>query len=225
MMSKEKVALAADLPLEEAQRIYAEVAPYVGWVKVGLSLFVEHGPAAVEAFRKNGARVFLDLKLHDIPNTVELAAQKAARLGAELLTVHASGGEAMLRAAVSGAGAGVRVLAVSVLTSLSDADVARIGFSRGASEQAQELARLAVASGVSGLVCSAKEVAQIRAAHPSLFLCTPGIRPQGSAAGDQARTETPAAAVRAGSDLLVIGRPIYGAKNPAQAAEEILKEI
>ena len=224
-MSKEKVALAADLPLDKAQAVYAEVAPYVGWVKVGLSLFVEHGPKAVEAFRAKGARVFLDLKLHDIPNTVELAARQAARLGAELLTVHASGGEAMLRAAVSGAGEKVKVLAVSVLTSLSDEDVARIGFERGASAQAEHLAALAAGAGVGGLVCSAREVARIRAAHPKLFLCTPGIRPEGSAAGDQARTETPAAAIKAGSDLLVIGRPIYGAKNPAEAAEAILKSL
>ena len=140
--ARERIALAADLPLTEAQALYEKVAPYVGWAKVGLSLFVEHGPAAVEGFLRLGAKVFLDLKLHDIPNTVELAAARAAELGCGLLTVHASGGRAMLEAARSGVRAGAerkglpvpRVLAVTVLTSLSDADAAgdRLRRDRGA---------------------------------------------------------------------------------------------
>ena len=165
------VALAADLPLTDGVRLYLRVAPYVGWAKVGLSLFVEHGPAAVEAFQRLGARVFLDLKLHDIPNTVELAAARAGALGVGLLTVHAAGGEAMLRAALKGAREGAeskghvapRVLAVTVLTSLSAEDVSAVGFSGAPDEAALRLARLAVKAGVHGLVCSPREAAVLRA--------------------------------------------------------------
>jgi orotidine-5'-phosphate decarboxylase len=224
---RERIALAADVPLDEARALYDRLVPYVGWVKVGLSLFVEHGPHAVSAFVEAGARVFLDLKLHDIPNTVELAAAKASALGAQLLTVHASGGRAMLQAAVRGAAAGgsCRVLAVTALTSLGEADVAEIGWSGSPGQVAEHLAALAVEAGVSGLVCSAREVAAIRSRFPALFLCTPGIRPQGASAQDQARTETPGAAVQAGSDLLVVGRPIYTAADPVGAARAICEEI
>jgi orotidine-5'-phosphate decarboxylase len=224
---REKIALAADVPLEQAVALYERLVPYVGWVKVGLSLFVEHGPRAVATFREAGARVFLDLKLHDIPNTVELAAARASASGAELLTVHASGGKAMLEAAVRGAASagGCRVLAVTALTSLSDADLLAIGWSGTAATVAEHLAALAEGAGVPGLVCSAREVQAIRARFPKLFLCTPGIRPQGASAQDQARTQTPRAAVEAGSDLLVVGRPIYTAEDPVGAARAICEEI
>jgi orotidine-5'-phosphate decarboxylase len=225
MNAKNRIALAADIPLDEALALYPKVKEHVGWVKVGLSLFVEHGPRAVQAFRDLGARVFLDLKLHDIPNTVELATARAAALGAELLTVHASGGEAMLKAAERAAQGKLKILAVTVLTSLAEPDMAALGFSRGASAQAEHLAALASSAGVGGLVCSAREVAAIRMAHPRLFLCTPGIRPAGAAAGDQARTETPGTAIMSGSDLLVLGRPIYGVDDPAAAAKAIHDEI
>lgn len=224
---RDKIALAADVPLEEAVSLYERLVPYVGWVKVGLSLFVEHGPRAVATFREAGARVFLDLKLHDIPNTVELAAAKASALGAELLTVHASGGAAMLKAGVRGAsqGGGCRVLAVTALTSLADADLQAIGWSGSAGAVAEHLASLAAEAGVPGLVCSAREVQAIRARLPALFLCTPGIRPQGASTQDQARTETPRAAIQAGADLLVVGRPIYTAEDPVAAARAICEEI
>jgi orotidine-5'-phosphate decarboxylase len=232
--ARERLALAADLPLEEGLALYARVAPHVGYAKVGLSLFVEHGPAAVAAFQKLGARIFLDLKLHDIPNTVELAAARAGALGVSLLTVHAAGGEAMLRAAVKGAREGARsrgqvpprILAVTVLTSLSAEEVAAVGLSGGPDEAALRLARLAVAAGVEGLVCSPREAGVFRArlgAAP--FLCTPGIRPAGAAAGDQSRAETPAFAVRAGADLLVVGRPIHTAADPLEAARAIEREV
>ena len=230
---REWLAFAADVPLPDAERLYAELAPFVGFVKVGLSLFVEHGPRAVEVFRARGAKVFLDLKLHDIPNTVELAARRAGALGVSLLTVHAAGGEAMMRAAVTGARAGAaeqglpppRILAVTALTSLSDVDVASIGAGASASAWATVLAALAAKAGVDGLVCSPHEAKALRRSHPQMFLCTPGIRPGGSAAGDQARVETPRAAREAGSDLLVIGRPLSQAGAPADAARAILREL
>ncbi len=232
--ARDRVALAADLPLDDALAVYERVAPHVGVAKVGLSLFVEHGPKAVRAFLQRGARVFLDLKLHDIPNTVELAAARAGALGVAYLTVHAAGGEAMLRAAVKGAAEGAKagghaapvVLAVTVLTSMDDAALAQVGVAEKAAGQVERLARLAQASGVGGLVCSAREVRQVRAAlGPGLVLCTPGIRPVGASADDQARVETPAAAIRAGADLLVVGRPIYAAADALGAAQAIEAEV
>lgn len=232
--ARAQLALAADLALPDALSLYDAVAPHVGVAKVGLSLFVEHGPKAVEPFLARGARVFLDLKLHDIPNTVELAAARAGALGVSYLTVHASGGRAMLEAAVRGARDGAAkaghaapvILAVTVLTSMDDAALGEVGVSAKAEAQAERLAALARAAGVGGLVCSAREVARVRAAvGPQLVLCTPGIRPAGAAAGDQARVETPGAAVASGADLLVVGRPIYAAADPVAAAKAIVDEV
>jgi len=231
--ARERIAWAADLPLDDALRLWPLLSPVVGVVKVGLSLFVEHGPRAVEAFRTQGAAVFLDLKLHDIPNTVESAAEAAGGLGAGYLTVHASGGEEMLRAAVRGAERGAgrakvaapRILAVTALTSLSDADVGGLGFGPSVGAMAARLAEVAVRAGAGGLVCSAREVPALRARHPELFLCTPGIRPAGAEVGDQARVETPAAAIAAGSSLLVVGRPLHGAPDPAAAARALNAEV
>ncbi len=231
---RDRIALAVDLPLPEGIAAWEQVAPYVGVAKVGLSLFVEHGPRAVEVFLQRGARVFLDLKLHDIPNTVELAAAKAGALGVSYLTVHASGGAAMVKAAVQGAAAGAAkaghpapvILAVTVLTSMDDAALADTGVARDAGAQAAWLAQLAIRAGATGLVCSAREVAAVRAlVGPGIVLCTPGIRPLGAAANDQARTETPASAIAAGSDLLVIGRPITAAPDLVAAAKAILESI
>ena len=206
----------------------------MGVAKVGLSLFVEHGPRAVEEFLRRGARVFLDLKLHDIPNTVELAAARAGALGVSYLTVHASGGAAMVKAAVEGAAKGAAqaghpapiILAVTVLTSMDDAALQEVGVPVTARDQAQALAQLAVRAGATGLVCSAREVAAVRArVGPKVVLCTPGIRPMGAAADDQARTETPRGAIESGSDLLVIGRPITNAADMTAAARAIEAEI
>ncbi|HET9155990.1 MAG TPA: orotidine-5'-phosphate decarboxylase [Myxococcaceae bacterium] len=231
--ARERIAWAADVPLDEALRLWGVISPFVGVVKIGLSLFVEHGPAAVRPFREQGAAVFLDLKLHDIPNTVEGAATAAGALGARFLTIHASGGEEMIRAAVRGAARGAerakvpppRILAVSALTSLSDTEVMSLGFGPSAAEMAARLADVAVKGGAGGLVCSAQEAEALRAKHPGLFLCTPGIRPAGVAAGDQARVETPAAAIAAGSSLLVVGRALHGAPNPAAAAKLLHDEV
>ncbi len=232
--ARERLALAVDLPLAQGLALYSQVAPSMAYAKVGLSLFVEHGPAAVAAFLRLGAKVFLDLKLHDIPNTVELAAARAGGLGVSLLTVHAGGGEAMLKAAVRGAHEGARaqglppprVLAVTVLTSMSAEDVTSVGLSGTPEAAAQRLARLAVEAGVGGLVCSPREAEGLRRLlGPTAWLCTPGIRPSGAEKGDQARAETPAFAIRAGADLLVVGRPVHTAADPMAAARAIAEEV
>jgi len=231
---RDRIALALDLPLQEGIAAWEQVAPYVGVAKVGLSLFVEHGPRAVEPFLQRGARVFLDLKLHDIPNTVELAATRAGMLGVSYLTVHASGGAAMVKAAVMGAREGAAraghaapvILAVTVLTSMDEAALRDTGVERAPDDQAELLAKLAVRAGAKGLVCSAREVAKVRAqVGPEVVLCTPGIRPTGAATNDQSRTETPAAAIAAGADLLVIGRPITAAPDMIAAARAIAESI
>jgi orotidine-5'-phosphate decarboxylase len=231
---RDQLALAADLPLDEGVALYRRVQEHVGVAKVGLSLFVEHGPAAVLAFQAAGAKVFLDLKLHDIPNTVELASARAAKLGVAYLTVHASGGLAMLRAAVEGVRKGAaeaglpppRILAVTVLTSLDGAALAAVGVSDSPQVQVERLAAVGRQAGVDGVVCSPREAPALRQAlGPAFLLCTPGIRPVGSDAGDQARAETPEAAVKAGADLLVVGRPIYGAADPVDAARKIVSAI
>jgi orotidine-5'-phosphate decarboxylase len=227
--ARDHLAWAADVPFGEARALYKRLRPFVSVVKVGLSLFVEEGPRAVEVLRADGARIFLDLKLHDIPNTVELAAARAGGLGVAYLTVHASGGTAMLTAALRGAQGGAaaagleppRILAVTALTSLDDAAVGALGFGASAAEMAGRLAEVAAGAGVGGLVSSAREAPALRARFPKLFLCTPGIRPARSEAGDQARTETPEAAIRAGADLLVVGRPLHGAEDPPAAARAL----
>jgi len=232
--ARDCLALAMDLPLANAEALYDQVSEYVGTVKVGPALFVERGPAAVQAFLRRGARVFLDLKLHDIPNTVGLAAQRAAELGVSLLTVHAQGGPSMMRAALEGAKRGAsyarvsppRLLAVTVLTSLDTSELSAIGWSQGPGALVATLAGVAQASGIDGLVCSPGEVGQLRKTFGSqLFLCTPGIRPTGSDKQDQTRTDTVAEAIRAGADLLVVGRPIYEASNPVAAARSLFAEI
>jgi orotidine-5'-phosphate decarboxylase len=231
---RDYLALALDLPLSEAEQLYARVRQYFAVAKVGLSLFVEHGPAAVERFRRLGARIFLDLKLHDIPNTVELAARHAADIGASYITVHALGGAAMLRAARAGAEAGARphaseapkVLAVTVLTSLSSGDLEATGHPDSVASLTERLARLSAECGLAGVVCSPQEVAQLRSRlGPAAFLCTPGIRSSAAERGDQQRVATAEQAVRSGADLLVIGRPVYAAADPLEAARVLASEV
>jgi len=227
MIAAERICAALDFPsLAEAERFARRVAPHVGMLKVGLELFAAEGPAAVRAVAALGRPVFLDLKLHDIPNTVEGAARSAAASGARLLTVHAAGGTAMVRAAVRGAGPGVRVLAVTVLTSLDAAALGEVGLPGPPGEAVLRLARLAVAAGAGGLVCSPQEVRAVRAAvGPGPLLVVPGVRPVGSAAGDQARVATPAAAVADGADVIVVGRPLREGDDPAAAARRIAAEL
>ncbi|MCS6876742.1 MAG: orotidine-5'-phosphate decarboxylase [Geminicoccaceae bacterium] len=215
--------LASALALAEPLRAIA------GGFKLGLELFVAEGPRAVDAFSRLGPPVFLDLKLHDIPNTVAAAVRSAARLGPALLTLHAAGGPAMLRAAAEAAraaGCGLRLLAVTVLTSLDRDDLEAIGVRAAPLEQVVRLARLAVACGIDGIVCSPSEVAAVRGAlGPAPILVVPGIRPEGVATADQKRTADPRVATAAGADLLVVGRPITAAADPLAAARAILREL
>jgi orotidine-5'-phosphate decarboxylase len=223
MQPKDRICAAIDFPSWSAAEPFARaVAAEVGMLKVGLELFVAEGPPVVRAAAALGKPVFLDLKLHDIPNTVEGAARSAAASGASLLTVHASGGAEMVRAAVRGAGPGVRVLAVTVLTSLDAAALGTIGLAGPPEDAVVRLAKLAVGAGAGGIVCSPHEVAAVRAAvGQGPLLVIPGVRPAGAAKGDQARVATPAEAVRSGADVLVIGRPLREGGDPAAAARAI----
>jgi orotidine-5'-phosphate decarboxylase len=198
------------------------LGPEVGGLKVGLEAFAAIGPAAVATARA-AAPVFLDLKLHDIPNTVAGAAAAAARLGVAQLTVHATGGPKMI-AAAAGAAPEVTVLAVTILTSLDEATLAAVGLPPSA-EAVPRLAAMAVEAGAGGLVCAAPEIAAVRAAvGPGPLLVVPGIRPPGADPADQSRIATPAAALTAGADRLVIGRPITATTDPAHAARTLLRE-
>ena len=202
----------------------------MGLVKVGLELFVAAGPEGVARVADAGIPLFLDLKLHDIPNTVAGAVRAAARLGASMLTLHAAGGEGMIAAAREAAerasGARPLLLAVTVLTSLDEPDLAAIGLAGPPEAAVLRLARLALAAGADGLVCSAREVAALRAAlGQEPILVVPGIRPAGSPADDQRRTMTPREAVSAGADWLVIGRPITRSPDPSAAARAIAASV
>jgi orotidine-5'-phosphate decarboxylase len=223
--ARERIVVALDVPtLEEARDLAAALAGEVGWLKVGLELFGAFGPEAVRAVAGH-APVFLDLKLHDIPNTVERAAARVADLGVGLLTVHASGGPAMIAGAVRGLGDGGEGLAVTVLTSMSDDDLAAVG-QPAAGEQVPRLARTAVDAGAPGLVCAPPDLRAVRdAVGAGVRLVTPGVRPAGASADDQARVATPAGAVADGADLLVIGRPITRADDPVAAARAIAAEL
>jgi len=218
-----RICAALDVPdPAAAERLASKLAGHVGLFKVGLELFVAHGRAAVEAVRKPGLPIFLDLKLHDIPQTVESAARGVAALGVDYVTVHASGGTEMIRAARR-ALPRTKLLAVTALTSLGPEDLDAVGLSRDA---VPRLAKLAIGAGADGVVCSPQEVAALRASlGPAPLLVVPGIRPAGAAAGDQRRTGTPAEAVRAGASILVIGRPLRDAPDPAAAADAIAREI
>lgn len=221
MQPQDRIAVALDVPtLDAAVALARSLAGEVGWFKVGLELFAAHGPDAVAAIREHGP-VFLDVKLHDIPTTVERAARRIAELGVGLVTVHASGGATMVRAAVEGLGDAGRVLAVTVLTSMSDDDLASIN-APGAVTQVPGLALLAVLAGAPGLVCAPRDLRAVRrAVGPEPLLVTPGIRPGGSGDDDHARAATPSAAVDDGADLLVIGRPITRAEDPVAAVRAI----
>jgi orotidine-5'-phosphate decarboxylase len=227
---RERLAFALDYPtLREAEAGAARVIESVGVLKIGLELFIAEGGAAVALGRKLGVEVFLDLKLHDIPETVERAVASAGQLGARFLTLHAAGGPRMLEAAARRADserAGLKLLAVTVLTSLDAADLLATGVGAAPSEHVLRLARLATGHGIPGLVCSTAEVGALRTAlGPEVVLVTPGIRPAGAEAGDQKRVGTPASALRDGSSLLVVGRPIRDAADPAAAARSILSEM
>jgi orotidine-5'-phosphate decarboxylase len=221
------VAVALDAPdLETAARWAGLVTPHVSTVKIGLELYLRYGPDVVASVRGgSGVRVFLDLKLHDIPATVAGAARAVARLRPDILTVHAAGGPEMVRAAVESA-PDTTVAAVTLLTSLGDKDLDIVGVSGPVGDAVRRLAVLAVDAGARGLVCSPQEAAIARAeVGPGITIITPGIRPFGAASHDQARVATPEDALRAGADLLVIGRPITGAADPGAAAAAVAASL
>ncbi len=197
------------------------------WFKIGLELYVAEGNSLVAELQRRGYSIFLDLKFHDIPNTVASAVRSAARLGVQMLTVHAAGGPAMLAAAAEAAGeTGPILLGVTVLTSMDEAQLAATGILGSSARQVETLARMAYANGVQGFVCSAVEVANLRSQLGSKpLLVIPGIRPEGAATGDQRRVATPGAAIAAGASYLVVGRPITRAADPGAVARSILAEM
>ncbi|MBO0771181.1 MAG: orotidine-5'-phosphate decarboxylase [Actinobacteria bacterium] len=217
------IAVALDAPdLETAARWAGLVTPHVSTVKIGLELYLRYGPGAVASIRgASGVKVFLDLKLHDIPATVAGAARAVARLRPEILTVHAAGGPEVIRCATEAAPA-TMIAAVTLLTSLGPADLELIGMGGSVTDAVVRLSALAVEAGAGALVCSPQEVAAVRAeVGPGITLITPGVRPAGSQAHDQARVATPEEALSNGADLLVIGRPITAAPDPGAAAAAI----
>jgi orotidine-5'-phosphate decarboxylase len=222
---RERIMVALDFPSgAEALRLADVLAGKVGVMKVGLELFTREGPALVRELQARGCGVFLDLKLHDIPNTVAKATEAAVALGVRFLTLHACGGPGMLRAAADAArGSGTQLLAISVLTSLDASDLAAVGVTPDVGGQVQRLARLARENGVDGLVCSPNELTTLRSEHGAgMVLVTPGIRGAEDAAGDQKRTLPAREALARGADYLVIGRPITRAGDPAAAVEAIV---
>jgi orotidine-5'-phosphate decarboxylase len=226
---KDRLAIALDFPDErQAMDLVDHLGDTCQWYKVGMELYYAAGNRTVQQLRDRGFDVFLDLKLHDIPNTVAGAVRSATQAGASLLTIHASGGSAMMTAAAEAATApgSPRLLAVTVLTSMDGNELAGIGISASPAEQVLRLARLAQASGINGMVCSPEEVGILRKeTGPDSLLVVPGIRPAGSAVGDQKRVATPTKAITDGASLLVVGRPITRATDPAAAARAVLQEI
>jgi orotidine-5'-phosphate decarboxylase len=228
-MTESRLVFALDLPtLDQARAMAHAVHDAVGMFKVGLELFVESGPSAVGLVAETGRPVFLDLKLHDIPETVDRAVGRASSLGARMLTVHASGGPAMLRRATERAakeGAGLQIVAVTVLTSLDWGDLAAIGMEGGVAGSVERLARMAWAEGVRAFVCSPHEAAALRAAlGPEATLVTPGVRASGGG-DDQKRTMSAREAIHAGASWVVVGRPIRDAADPLAAARAIAAEV
>lgn len=228
LLTPAPIAVALDAPdLETAARWAALVTPHVSTVKVGLELYLRYGPDVIASVRgASGVQVFLDLKLHDIPNTVAGASRAVSRLRPAILTVHAAGGPAMIRAAVEAADPQTEIAAVTILTSLSEADLARIGLEGPADDAVRRLAALSVESGAKGLVCSPHEVSAVRAeVGEGITLITPGVRPTGADTQDQARVATPERALADGADLLVIGRPITASPDPGAAAAAIASSL
>lgn len=245
MDAAEQIIVALDTDVSEARKLAQKLAGKAAWLKVGMTLFYAQGPQIVEEFKALGFKVFVDLKLHDISHQVRGAARAVAASGADMLTVHAAGGSEMMRAALEGAEEGHALylerrdeqekadsrkrplcLAITVLTSVDAATLTSIGVEASAATQVTKLAKLAEDAGMDGIVCSPQEAALVRAqAGESFALVTPGVRPAGSDKGDQARVATPAEALEAGADYLVIGRPITASEDPLQALLTIESEL
>jgi orotidine-5'-phosphate decarboxylase len=225
--SAEKIIVALDVATsKEALRLGSLLADDVGLFKIGLQIYTAEGPALVRSISLLGSKMFLDLKLHDIPNTVAKAVESAGKLGVRMLTIHLSGGSEMIRAAISARSDDLLLLGVTVLTSATDDTLAETGISGKTSDQVLRLARLGVANGIDGLVASPHEAQMLRAEFgDKIKIVTPGIRPAGSDPGDQKRFATPREAVDAGADYLVIGRPITGASDPKAAAQSVAEDL
>jgi len=226
----DKLIVALDVSTKAAaQKLVTAIGASATSYKVGLQLYTAEGPQIVRELCSSGRKVFLDLKYHDIPNTVALAVREAAGLGVHMITVHALGGEKMLRAATEAARSAnreMKVLAVTVLTSMDESEIGKIGIPGGVADEVTRLATLAMDAGCDGVVASALEARQLRRQAGNDFLIvTPGVRPAGSPRGDQARVVTPSEAIAAGATHIVVGRPIIEASDPAQAAREVLDQI
>ena len=234
MTGKDRILVAVDTPdLERARELVQGLTGRVGGFKIGLEMFISHGPAFVREVLDGGGKVFLDLKLHDIPNTVAGAAGAAARYGVSFMTVHALGGPEMIRRGVVAAAAAAEaegfeppvLLAVTILTSHDDEELKTVGIDKSCGEAVLQLAAMASAAGAGGAVCSPLEVSRVRERFPGGALVVPGIRPASASADDQSRIATPSKAVASGADYLVIGRPITRSDDPAAAADAIAGEI
>ncbi|MGA3008752.1 MAG: orotidine-5'-phosphate decarboxylase [Terracidiphilus sp.] len=228
--ARKRLIVALDVPdAASALALVGQLEKSCQWFKVGLELFIAAGPAVIEPLVARGHSVFLDLKLHDIPNTVAGAVRSASGMGVKMLTLHAAGGPAMLAAARNALEVIAdppELLAVTVLTSMDQAQINATGLDRSPAEQVELLARMGIDSGIRGFVCSSQEVAGLRSiTGPEGVLVVPGIRPAGTANGDQKRVATPAEALGLGASYLVVGRPITQAPDPAEAADAILKEM
>ncbi|HET6351869.1 MAG TPA: orotidine-5'-phosphate decarboxylase [Coriobacteriia bacterium] len=231
---RERIIVALDTDAAGARELARALAGSVRWLKVGMTLFYQAGPAIVTELREQGFDVFLDLKLHDIPHQVRGAAESVSRLGVQMLTVHASGGAPMVAAAVEGAAEGAAVaglpspavIGVTVLTSMSDDVLHSVGINRVAAEQVPLLGGVVRDAGAAGCVCSPQEAHLMRELlGPDALVVTPGVRPAGADVGDQSRVATPAAAIASGASHLVIGRPITEASDPREAVERIVSEM
>lgn len=221
-MNTNPVYLALDLPrLDAAETLARKVSAHIGGIKLGMEFFYAHGHHGVHEIAKIGLPIFLDLKLHDIPNTVAAAMQAIHVLEPAIVTVHAAGGQAMMEDAKAAAGEHCKVVGVTLLTSLDEGDMARTGVNGSAHDQVMRLAELAQASGLDGIVCSGQEVAAVHAQWKNGFFVVPGLRPAQSSIGDQKRTVTPRQARDGGASVLVIGRPISRADDPVAAARAI----
>jgi orotidine-5'-phosphate decarboxylase len=223
----EKIIVALDVPTaQEALWLSGLLSDEVGLLKIGLQSYTAEGPALVRSVSSLGARIFLDLKLHDIPNTVARAVEAAGKLGVGMLTIHLSGGSEMVHAAVAARTDGLLLLGVTVLTSSTDDTLTETGVSGNTSDQVLRLARLGVENGIDGVVASPHEARMLRNEFgDKIKIVTPGIRPTGSAAGDQKRFTTPREAIDSGADYLVIGRPITAAADPKAAVQSIVDEL
>ena len=228
MTEKTRLMVALDVPeLNTALELVERLEDQVEWYKVGKQLFTHYGPRVLQELKARGRKVFLDMKFHDIPNTVAQAIRSAAMIGADIINVHASGGPAMLAAAAeAGRETGKTIIAVTVLTSMDSEQLHAIGIQVTPAEQVLRLAKLTQAAGLPGVVCSALELPMLRREFgPDFLTLVPGIRPAGSAAGDQKRIMTPAQAAAAGASYIIVGRPIVAAPDPAAAAQAVLAEL